>query len=114
MLLTMPPTRRWTPAVNAGKFGAVKIPHRRRLKRCLGITSDEAVEDLCRLPPVVAEDPACNVGVKGVRRPWATSAEMSCSLRDRHRGERDICVAGVRVRREQGKRQMLKRSRARS
>ena len=64
MLLTMPPTRRWTPAVNAGKFGAVKIPHRRRLKRCLGITSDEAVEDLCRLPPVVAEDPACNVGVK--------------------------------------------------
>ncbi len=64
MLWTMPPTSRSTPAMNAGKFEAVKIPHRRRLKRCLVITSDEAVEDLCRLPPVVAEDPACNVGVK--------------------------------------------------
>ena len=73
--------------MNAGKFEAVKIPHRRRLKRCLGITSDEAVEDLCRLPPVVAEDPACNVGVKGVRRPWATSAEMSCSLRERQEAD---------------------------
>ena len=113
----MPPTRRWTPAVNAGKFGVVKIPHRRRLKRCLGITSDEAVEDLCRLPPVVAEDPTCNVGVK--RGEEAVGHErrdelQRRSLRDRHRGERDIWVAGVRVRREQGKRQMLKRSRARS
>ena len=73
------------------------------------------MEDLCRLPPVVAEDPACNVGVKrGEEAVRATSAAMSCSLRDRHRGERDICVAGVRVRREQGKRQMLKRFRARS
>ena len=59
----MPPTRRWTPAVSAGKFEAVKIPHRCRLKQCLGIASDEAVEDLCRFPPVDAEDRACNVGV---------------------------------------------------
>ncbi len=29
------------------------------------VASDEAVtlEDLCRFPPVIAQDPACNVGV---------------------------------------------------